>query len=179
MRPVVMTYGPLVGHAGLETVLDAAIVLQQEAPGLNLAIVGAGPLERDLRIEVAALGLSANVIVVVPTLPLAEVIAVADLLVIPSPLPADEGMVIDAMALGRPVMAAKGALPDALLTHGETGYLVTPGHGQALASAIADLFARPAVMAELAENARRQVAKMNDAQVLVDAVAAVYRRVGS
>ena len=174
-----MTYGPLVAHASLETLLDAAIVLQQEAPGLSLAIVGAGPLERYLRIEVAALGLSATVAVVVPTLPVAEVLAVADLLVVPSPALADEGMVIDAMALGRPVMAAKGALPDSLLRHGETGYLVTPGHGQALASAIADLFARPAVMAELAESGRRSVAQMNDAQVLVDAVAAVYRRVGA
>jgi len=176
-QPIVLAYGPLVEGAGLEVVLDAAIFLQQDGPALRVVVVGEGPLERELRTRIGELGLVGAVSVSVPVAASAEVLAAADLFVVPSPVPADEGVVLDAMALGIPVVSVHGAVAASLVEDGATGVVVPPAHARALASAIADLFARPERMVELAEAGRRRAEELNDPERLVEAVASVYRRV--
>ena len=173
-QPVVLCYGPLVAAAGLDTALDAAIFLQQEAPALRIAIVGSGPLERHLRLRIAELGLSQTVSVSAPNAPAADILAAGDLIVMASFGRVNESVVLDAMALERPVVITATGIPEGLIVAGQTGSVVPPGHGRALASAIADLFAHPAAMAALAARGRAHVEALHDVEVLIDAVVGVY-----
>ncbi|MEP6661660.1 MAG: glycosyltransferase family 4 protein [Acidimicrobiales bacterium] len=173
-QPVVLCYGPLIVGAGLDAVIDAAIFLQQEAPALRIAIVGSGPLERHLRLRIAELGLSQTVSVSVPNALAADILAAGDLIVMPSASRVDESVVLDAMALERPVVITAAGIPEGLIVAGETGSVVPAGHGRALASTIADLFAHPATMAALAARGRVHVEALHDVDVLIDAVVGVY-----
>jgi glycosyltransferase involved in cell wall biosynthesis len=169
-----LCYGPLVVGAGLDAVIDAAIFLQQEAPALRIAIVGSGPLERHLRLRIAELGLSQTVSVSVPNALAADILAAGDLIIMASASRVDESVVLDAMALERPVVITAAGIPDGLIVAGETGAVVPAGHGRALASTIADLFAHPATMAGLAARGRAHVEALHDVDVLIDAVVGVY-----
>lgn len=73
-----------------------------------------------------------------------EVYAWSDVSVVPSRLPEPFGRVaIEAMSLGRPVIAARhGGLVE-IVQHGQSGWLFTPNDPQALASTIQDILQEP------------------------------------
>src|SRR5258706_4004994 len=148
-QPVVLCYGPLVVGAGLDAVIDAAIFLQQEAPALRIAIVGSGPLERHLRLRIAELGLSQTVSVSVPNALAADILASGDLIVMASASRVDESVVLDAMALERPVVINGTGIPDGLIVAGGAGARGAPGPGPGLGSSIRRRLSPPATTARV------------------------------
>ncbi len=123
-------YGRLSHEKGIETLLDAVLA----RPNLTLMIVGTGPLEAQLRERVAAadathiefLGFHSGE-------DLYRLVAGASFVVVPSAWYENNPMtVIEACALGRPVIgAAIGGIPE-IVREGETGYLFPSGDAQAL-----------------------------------------------
>ncbi len=97
------------------------------------------------------------------------------LLVAPSIVPETFGLgVLEAMALGKPVVASRlGGLAE-LVVDGETGSLVTPGDTAALGDAIAKLLADAPARAALGRSARARAERYTGARV-VPRVEAVYR----
>jgi glycosyltransferase involved in cell wall biosynthesis len=84
-------------------------------------------------------------------------------------------VVIEAQAMGRPVVASDLGGPVETVRHGETGWRVTPGDPAALAAAIAvALDLDPAARQALGERARASVPTVRAMQ---DATLAVYRTV--
>ncbi|MDX9759999.1 MAG: glycosyltransferase family 4 protein [Bacteroidota bacterium] len=71
-------------------------------------------------------------------------LAASDLLCFPSTVPHFARPVIEAGAMGRPVIASDLGGPRELVRHGETGLLVRPGDAPALAAAIRELLDDPA-----------------------------------
>lgn len=75
-------------------------------------------------------------------------------------------VVIEAMAAGRPVVAARsGGIPD-LVDDGTTGVLVAPGDAHALAEAMGRLIGSPACLARMSAAASRRVARFTASQVV-------------
>jgi glycosyltransferase involved in cell wall biosynthesis len=71
-------------------------------------------------------------------------------------------VIMEAMALGTPVIAADmGSISD-VVVHGESGLLVPPGDAGAFAAAVARLHAEPALATALADGARRRVEERFD-----------------
>lgn len=152
-----VTVARLRQEKGLEVLLDAMAILVRSHPHLALTMVGDGPMARDLANRVTALGLDHHVTLPGHTPHVAEALAAADLFVLPSRSEAFPNAVIEAMAMGLPIVATNvGGVPE-LIDHGRSGILVPPDQPEALAGAIADLLLRPVFARALGRAARETV----------------------
>jgi glycosyltransferase involved in cell wall biosynthesis len=124
---------------------------------IKLLIVGKGPLLEDLRQLACKLGVEKDVIFTgfIPELPLA--LSLIDIFVHPS---INEGMSIvmmEAMALGKPIVTTRvGGTPE-LVKDEETGLLVPSQDSEALAGAISKLLKNPDLINKMGEKARQRV----------------------
>jgi glycosyltransferase involved in cell wall biosynthesis len=85
-------------------------------------------------------------------------------------------VVIEAMALGRAVVATRTGGPEEIIADGRTGLLVDPGDEAALAGTLTALAGDPERRGRLGAEARRAARRDYDADRVADAVALVYRR---
>jgi glycosyltransferase involved in cell wall biosynthesis len=147
---------PVKNHALL---LEAFAILRPHAPRATLAIVGDGPLRRDLERRIAALGLEAHARLAGLAGDMPAIYRDFDLFVLSSRLEGTSLSILEAMASGVCVVAtAVGGNPD-LLGHGRFGVLVPPDDPRALAAAMADLLRDHARRRMLAAAAREHVAR--------------------
>lgn len=85
-------------------------------------------------------------------------------------------VIMEAMAMGRPVVASRiGGIPD-IVADGETGFLVTPGDERALRAAIERLLADPALREQMGARARQRVVQFQASSV-VPRIEQVYQEV--
>lgn len=138
-KGIVLYAGRLVDTKGVEVLLAALVQLRTRLPGAVLWIAGNGPCESDLRATAGALGLGESVLFLghCSRDRLIELHQQVDVLAAPAlwpePLPLT---VLEAMALGTPVVAtAVGGHGDAVVD-GWNGRLVPPGNPDALAAAL-------------------------------------------
>jgi glycosyltransferase involved in cell wall biosynthesis len=132
--------GRLSPEKGIGGLLEALAMLP-EAECLRLAIVGDGPMRAELDARVEQLGLGDRV-TFLGRLPEAETlaeIARSDALVLPSFMEGLPIVLMEAMALGKPVIATRVAGIPELVTDGETGLLFTPSDWTELAARISAL----------------------------------------
>jgi glycosyltransferase involved in cell wall biosynthesis len=124
---------------GTEDLLEGFAMAARSRPHLRLVIGGDGPLRESLAALARSHGLGDRVRVEGRWMPPEEVLPALDLFVLAS---RNEGMgraLVEAMALGVPVVGTTvGGIPEVLL-QGESGLLVPPGRPRALAQAITRL----------------------------------------
>jgi glycosyltransferase involved in cell wall biosynthesis len=162
---------PVKNHALL---LDAFAILRQHAPQATLAIVGDGPLRRDLERRIAALGLQSHAHLAGPVADMPRLYKELDLFVLSSHLEGASLSILEAMASGVCVVAtAVGGNPD-LLGHGRCGVLVTPNNPVALAAAMAGLLHDPVRRRMLASAARDYVATNYSEQTMLQRYEELY-----
>jgi glycosyltransferase involved in cell wall biosynthesis len=142
--PLVAFVGRLIDWKGAQDLVDAAAILASDWPRLRVVVAGSGPLLSSLRAQARELGI--DELVIFPGWLARDQVtalqAAADVVVAPSRTSADgsreaQGLsMIEAMALGRPVVAAgSGGITDAI-EDGSSGLLVPERDPQALADAI-------------------------------------------
>ncbi len=170
---VAITVGALVRHKDHATLVRAAALLRDTRPGLHWVLVGDGPLAPVLARQIAAAGLAGRVHLLgrVPDpLPL---IAAATCFVASS---REEGLntsILDAHALGVPVVGTDaGGIPEALA--GGAGLLVPREDPAALAAAVDRLLGSPALRTALLETARRALPRWAVERMAAE-VRSVYR----
>lgn len=127
---------PVKGHIHL---LAAAVKILAIRPDVYFVFLGDGELREELMKYAADSGIAGNVRFAGWRSDVAAVLSLFDVFVFPS---LNEGMgkaIVEAMAMGKPVIAGDvGGIPD-LVTHGGNGLLVPPSDSVALAEAILDL----------------------------------------
>jgi glycosyltransferase involved in cell wall biosynthesis len=176
--------GPLLGivsglrdQKGLPTLLDALELLAAEGRAPRFAIVGDGPLRDEVRDRTAS-GPLAHSTLLRPFDGWPEPhLAALDAFVLPSLW---EGMpiaLLEAMAMGLPVIAsAVGGTPEAV-AHGRTGLLVPSGDPRALADAIAELARDAAARERMGHAAREEARARFSVERMVGEIEEAYRSV--
>ncbi len=106
-----------------------------------------------------------------------RVIAALDVLVHPAEAEAFGRTVAEAMACGKPVIAADRGGPGEIVRHGETGLLFPPGDVQALAEAMRRLAADPPLRRQMGVAGRRRAVEEYSAEGHVRRMEAVYEQV--
>ena len=134
--PVIGTMSRLEQHKGIDDLLQAAALLAEKWPGLQLLISGTGPARAELLALTKELGLQARVHFLgrYPDAP--ALLRRLDIFVLPSRWEAFGLVAAEAMAVGCPVVGtAVGGLPE-LIVDGETGFIVPSDAPQQLAQQI-------------------------------------------
>ena len=136
--------------------VDVLVAAIRDLPGERLTIVGDGP-ERPA-LERAARGLGhVQFVGRVDHARVADYMAHAKLLVLPSRQEGQPNVLMEAMARGVPVIATRvGGVPD-LVAHERTGLLVEPGDAAALAQAIRRLSSDAALRAQCTAGGAREM----------------------
>jgi glycosyltransferase involved in cell wall biosynthesis len=98
----------------------------------------------------------------------------ADVVWVPSLADRGRGSVLEAMAVGRPVVAARWPRLVEVVAEGATGLLAPPGNKAALARLTRELLEDAGKCRRMGEEARRRAAKAFNPAGLVAACAAVY-----
>lgn len=155
--------------------LRAVQVARSLGAPLRLVAVGAGPdLERH-RALAQQLGLADSVDFVAPSGDALHEMAAGDMLVVASDYEGQPLVVLEALALGKPVVATSvGRVPE--LVNPAVGRVVAPGDAQALGRALAEVAGDPVLRRKMGEAARHQGGAWTLDDV-VDAHVALYSQV--
>lgn len=176
--PLVVMVAALVGHKDPLTFVRAMAEARARVPEVHALLVGDGPLAADVAAEVDRLALGGTLHCTGYRTDADALLAAADVVVLSS---AEEGLgtvLIDAMALGKPVAAtAGGGIPE-LVVPGETGLLVAPRDAAALGDAIARLLTDRALAARLGAGGKAR-APLFSVDHTAARTRAVYERVSA
>jgi glycosyltransferase involved in cell wall biosynthesis len=131
--------GALAPHKHHQNFLEAAAIVKKATPAVRFLIVGDGELREALERSAASRDLSADVIFTGFREDVLEITRGLDIFVLCSYLEGLGTAILDAMALGRPIVATQvGGIPEIVL-QGKNGLLVPPRDPQKLAEAILKL----------------------------------------
>jgi len=134
---LVIFVGRLTREKGVAELLRAHAKLND----VTLALIGDGPMRGsvDAQIHRGARVIAAGA---QPLPRVADWMAAADVIVLPSWSEGTPNVVLEALAMGRPVVASKvGGIPDVMIEN-QTGYLVPPRNEQSLKDALERALAR-------------------------------------
>lgn len=154
-----------------------AFALLPTARGARLEVIGMGSLRSELEALAAHLGLGDRVTFrgAVSDEDLLTAYQRATVFVMPGTAELQSLATLEAMAAGRPVVAADAMALPHLVAHGNNGYLVRPGDLQALADALGALLADPALRARMGA-AGLVKARRHELAGTLDAFEACYRQ---
>jgi glycosyltransferase involved in cell wall biosynthesis len=174
---LVVTVARLHPQKDLHTLLRAASSVREAVPTARFVVVGDGPQRAELEAEAASLGLGDALRFAGHRKNAANELQAADVVALSSLWEGSPLVVVEALRLGRPLVAtAVGAVP-AVVDDGVTGRLVPSRDPDALAAAIVELLRAPELARQLGQAGRELVERAFDPARLTAEVAEVYRRV--
>jgi glycosyltransferase involved in cell wall biosynthesis len=167
---------------GQEVLVQAAARLKARGHSAKYIIVGS-PFPGneahliDLKKQIGELGLEEDIILTGEMEDVRPAYAAMDVLVLPSAQPEPfGGVVMEAMAMGLPVIATNiGGSPDQV-SEGITGFLVPPGDPEALAEKLELLIRDPGLRARLGAAGPERIAKHFSVEGMVEAIQRIYCR---
>ena len=168
--PLIVSVGRLREKKGLDTLIDACATLRARGESFACEIVGYGEEQARLEAQIARLDLTAQVRLVgkLAREQVIERYARAAVYVQPARIAADgdrdgiPNVLLEAMAMGLPVVASRVSGIPELVASGVNGVLVEPDDPTTLADAIGHLLRQPAVCADLGCRARETVTDLFD-----------------
>lgn len=180
---------PLVGHVGRlcevkgqRELVEAAARLVLRGSDLRVVFVGkdletGGAFQRELEARASRLGISDRIVFAGYRHDVPAVLAELDLLALPSWIEGLPLVVLEAMALGKPVVATPVGGTAEAVVDGETGLLVPPGDVAVLADSIEAVLADPARARRLGSAGARRVRERFSDEQMVSEVLRVYDEV--
>lgn len=171
--PLAITAGALEGHKDHATLVRAAAAAMPSRPDLHWVIAGEGSQRHRIEELIAALGVGDRVHLLGTVQDAVRLVAASAVFVMSS---SKEGLgtaVLDALAVGVPVVGtAAGGIPEML--GGGAGLVVPPGDPPALAAAVVRLLGDAGLRAAVAMRGQEVVERFSDDR-MAEGVLQVYR----
>jgi len=164
----ILFVGRLSEEKGISVLLEAVALLKEKHPDMRLRIVGGGHLADKLKEQISGLHIDDIVYLLGYKSPkeIAELYKQSSLVAVPSLCPDNLPTVcIEAMAVGRPIVASNlGGIPE-LVNHEKTGFLVPPNNVGALTGSIDRLLSDPELMQEMGSAGRKKAEREFDEKI--------------
>lgn len=170
-RPLLLAVGRLVEKKGFHVLIEACGLLRDRGVQFRCAIAGDGPERRRLRDRIRTAHLDRHVELLGPVPQdrlTAELYSQASALVQPCVVGEDgdqDGIpmvILEAMAVGLPVITTPISGIGEAVEDGETGLLVNPGDASSLADAMERILSDPWLAGRLAATSRRRIERLFD-----------------
>lgn len=175
---------PVIGMAGpLEIVKGAAFFLRachrviESGHSIRIVIAGSGPEERSLRQLASSLQLSRCLTFVDGGVSMAGYLSAIDIFCLPSLQQGIGVMMLEAMALGRPVIASGVGGVLSVIEDNVTGLIVPPSDSRSLAERIIELLQNREYTRKLAAAGQQLIRDRFNETRMLDEVITVYREV--
>lgn len=178
-QPVIGTVANLFPRKGYEYLIQALVEINRKNPGVHCLIVGEGDevyrarllemiQEKGLEEMVTFAGFQSDVL---------PYIAAMDIFVLPSVMEGFGIVLLEAMAMGRPVVAtAVGGIPE-VVQDGITGFLVPPRDSESLAKRLLYLFNHPEEREKFGQTGRQRVVEVFSASRMATDLQNLYEEV--
>lgn len=176
--PHLVAIGRLAEQKGFSLLIEAIALAAPTIPDLHLTLVGDGPMRAEIEGMIAAHNLGGKVTLTgwLDEAGVKTALTQAQALILPSFAEGLPMVVMEAMALGRPVIATAIAGVPELVVAGQTGWLIPAGNAPLLRDAIANLAQTPhADLALMGHAARARVLDRHDIDVEAAKLAALIR----
>jgi len=174
---VVINVAHLAGHKGQQYLVRAIPLVLAKIPTARFFIVGGGELMDKLKTLAASLGLNQELIFTGFRRDVGAFYQIADLFVMSS---VQEGLgtaVLDALALGKPVVATiSGGIPE-IVHDGKTGRLVAPADPLALAAGIVELLTHTGRAKQMARQGQAKIREKFSVEAMVDKNIEIYQQI--
>lgn len=174
-RPMALFVGRLVAEKNLPLLL-AAMTDMTPAQRPLLLLAGSGPLENEVRRQIAELGLEGDVRLLGERRDTTRLMQLADLLVLPSLEEGLSNVLLEAMAVGCAVLASDAGGNPEVIEAGKTGLLFPSDNRQSLRAALAMLCGDVALRRSLGETAQQEVSARYAIPAMVAATEAAWLR---
>ncbi len=176
---LVVFVGRLAFHKGVSYLMEAATVVAGSMPDARFVVVGEGPMEAELRRMAGRSPLAGRLFFAGRRSDAVDIIAAADLFVLPS---LSEGLpltLLEAAMCGRSMVATDVGGAADVVRENETGVLVPPRDAAALAAAMEQLLADTAGREGMGTAARRLWQREFTAELMVNKMEKIYSSLSS
>lgn len=175
--PLLICVAVLRRAKGIDRLVAAMSEVRRHLPAAELLIVGDGEEREALEAQVAGAGLGGALRLLGARTDVPELMAAADVFVLPTLVDTQPTVIMEAMASRLPVIASDtGGVPD-MITHGADGLLTAPGDVEALAACIVRLLSEPELARAIAGAGRRRAEAEFSIDIQCQKLAAIYRAV--
>ena len=174
--PRLATVARLHAEKGHLHLLDALEALAREGAGARWLIVGDGPERAALEAQVHARGMGDRVRFAGWRTDVLDIVAAADVVVQPTLHEAFSQAMVEAMALGTPLVISDVSGVEDVVENGRSGLVVPPRDSKALAAAIRTL-SEPEAAASIGQAGHARVRSLLGIEVIAPKFEDLYRRV--
>ena len=175
---LVSTIGALHPRKSHELFIEAAVQISAAEPRARFLIIGEGELQAELEALAASRGLGARLVFTGVRGDVARLLSATDVYVKPGVLEGFIGItVLEALGLGKPVVAFETEDVKMVLTDGETGLIVPNGDVGRLAEQIVYLLRNPTIGVRLGQVGQQVVLERFDFGILARRLEEFYQGV--
>lgn len=165
--PIVGNIGRIEPQKAVDDFLKAAKFVKDQIQNVKFLIVGDGPLKHAMEKLSIQLGIQGDVLFAGWKKNIKEYASIMDVVCMPSLWEALPFLLLEVMALKKPVVATRvGGIPE-VVEDGKTGILVPPSRPEIMARAIIDIIANKRTAEEMGKAARQRVQQLFSVEKMI------------
>ncbi len=174
--PIIGYIGRLHCEKGVDYIPEIAVNLKKYIPQFKFVIIGEGPCKQELRREIKNRDLTENIILISGKENILDFISIMDLVVLPSREESFPQVILEAMSMAKPVVAADVGGVGEIVINGVNGTLVPPGDAEAFTQGICQILQDKNKAYEMGQAGRKQVLENFGIEKMINATESIYNK---